>query len=265
MRIGISTASLFNRVPTENTFDTLRQMHVDTTEMFLNTYSEYEKPFVDALVPRKGTINVHSVHALTTQFEPQLFAENVRVRSDAEMLFKRVCYAGAVLGAKFYTFHGPMRLKNIVYDIDYGKFGDRMNQLSEIAQSYGLRISYENVHWTYFNNPDFFKQLKAVCPDLCATLDIKQAMQSGISAYRYLDVMADRLTTAHLCDYDAKGATRIPGQGKVNFEKLFRTLDGMDANLQLFVEVYARDYADLSQLQSSYEYLLGIWEQINNR
>ena len=89
MRVGISTASLFNRVPTESAFDVLRQMRVDTTEVFLNTFSEYEKPFADALVARKGTINVHSVHALSTQFEPQLFTTNARVQAHAENIFKK--------------------------------------------------------------------------------------------------------------------------------------------------------------------------------
>lgn len=265
MRVGISTASLFNRVPTESAFDVLRQMRVDTTEVFLNTFSEYEKPFADALVARKGTINVHSVHALSTQFEPQLFTANARVRADAENIFKKVCYAGAVLGAKYFTFHGPVRLKDKEYVFDYAKLGDRINQLSEIAQAYGLRISYENVHWTYFNNPDYFRRLKLQCPNLGATLDIKQAMQSGINVYKFLDVMADRLTTVHLCDYNAKGETRIPGQGKFNFEKLFRELDALNINVQMFVEVYTQDYRDLNELKESYDYLAKMLIHVNNR
>ena len=70
MRVGISTASFFNRVATENCFTVLEQMNVDTAQVLLNTFSEYEKPFVDALVARKGNINVYSVQALAAQFEP---------------------------------------------------------------------------------------------------------------------------------------------------------------------------------------------------
>lgn len=265
MRVGISTASFFNRIPTESTFDVLRQMRVDTTEVFLNTFSEYEKPFADALVARKGTINVHSVHALGTQYEPQLFNANARVRADAENIFKKVCYAGAVLGAKYMTFHGPVRLKDKEYVFDFVKIGDRINQLCEIAQTYGIRLSYENVHWTYFNTPDYFRRLKKQCPTLGATLDVKQAMQSGINAYKFLEVMADRLTTIHLCDYNTKGETKLPGQGKFNFEKLFRALDTLNINVQMFIEVYTKDYRELNELKESYDFLSKMLIKVNNR
>lgn len=254
MRVGISTASFFNRVATESCFDLLRQMRVDTTEVFLNTYSEYEKPFVDALVPRRGNIYVHSIHALGTQFEPQLFNANPRVRADAELIFRKVCYAGAMLGAKFYTFHGPVRLKQKDYAFDFIKLGDRINQLCEIAQSYGVRLSYENVHWTYFNYPDYFRQLKKQCPSLCATLDVKQAMQSGIDVHKYLDVMEDRISTVHLCDF-YKDSTVLPGRGKFNFEKLFREFDKRNINVQMFIEVYSKDYKDINEVKDSYDFI----------
>ena len=107
MKTGISTASLFTKVPTENCFSVLSGMGVNTTEVFLSTYSEYEKGFVDALGQRLGdTLKVHSVHALSSQFEGELFSPSNRVRDDAELLFRKICYAGNVLGAKYYTFHG---------------------------------------------------------------------------------------------------------------------------------------------------------------
>ncbi len=254
MRVGISTASFFNRVATENCFNILKQMQVDTCEVLLNTFSEYEKPFVDALVSRKGDIYVHSVQALAAQFEPQLFNTNPRVRADAELIFRKVCYAGAMLGAKFYTFHGPSRLKRRNYAFDFIKVGDRINALCEIAQSYGLRLSYENVHWTYFNYPDYFRQLKKQCPSLCGTLNVTQAIRSGYDVYKYLDVMEDRVSTVHLCDY-YKDDTLLPGKGKFNFEKLFKELDKRNINAHLFIEVYSKDYKDVNEIKDSYDYI----------
>ena len=56
MKLGISTASFFGREHVEATFEILRSMNVDNTEVFLNTFSEYEKAFVEALKERKGDI-----------------------------------------------------------------------------------------------------------------------------------------------------------------------------------------------------------------
>ena len=265
MKLGISTASFFNRVHTESTFDILRQMRVDTTEVFLNTFSEYEKPFIDALVQRRGTLYVHSVHCLGTQFEPQLFSANARVRNDAENIFRKVCYAGFALGAKFYTFHGPTRLKKRDYVFDYIKLGNRINQLIDIAQSYGVNLSYENVHWAYGSDPEYFKQLLKQCPRLYTTLDVKQAMQAGQHPVKFLDAMSGHISTLHLCDVDKAGDTALPGRGKMNFEKFFRELEKRNVNVPALVEVYARDYKDLNELKATYDYIADIVVKVKNK
>ena len=45
MKLGISTASFFTKVPTESCFAALREMGVDLTEVFFSSYSELEKGF----------------------------------------------------------------------------------------------------------------------------------------------------------------------------------------------------------------------------
>ena len=265
MRLGISTASFFNRVQTESTFDILRQMRVDTTEVFLNTYSEYEKPFIDALVARRGNIDVHSVHCLGTQFEPQLFSANARVRADAENIFRKVCYAGFMLGAKFYTFHGPTRMKKRDNEFDFLKLGNRINQLIDIAQSYGVNLSYENVYWTYASYPDYFKQIVRQCPRLYTTLDVKQAVLADSDPVKFLDVMGGRISTVHLCDVDKAGKTALPGRGKINFEKFFREMEKRNVNVHVLLEVYSRDYKDLNELKSSYDYIAGVINKVKNK
>lgn len=255
MKIGISTASFFNKCPTEGSFDVLRQLKCDLTEVFLNTYYEYEKPFVDAFASKKGMINVHSVHALPTQFEPELFSQNVRVRNDAELLFKKVCYAGHALGAKFYTFHGPLRLKNQVYNIDYERFGARLNQLIEIAQNYGLKLSYENVHYSYFNDPAFFKNIFKFCPKLYGTLDIKHAIIIDQNIFDFVKVMGDRISHIHVCDLLKNNDTALPGKGKINFEKLFKIFVQAGLVCPILMEVYSSDYSDLKEIKDSYQFL----------
>ena len=255
MKLGISTASFFNRIPTESAFDVLRQMKVDVTEVFLNSYYEYDKQFVDALVPRRGNISVHSVHSLSTQFEPQLFSDNPRVLADAENMFRKVCYAAYVLGAKFYTFHGPTRLKKHDNDFDYAKLAVKINRITDIAQSMGVNVSYENVHWTYSSFPEYFKQILKLCPQLYATLDFKQAIQGGEDPYKFMDAMNGRISTVHLCDVDKEGKTALPGNGKLNLEKIFRELDRREINAPVLIEVYSGDYKDLNELEYNYNYV----------
>jgi sugar phosphate isomerase/epimerase len=258
MRLGISTASFFNRVPTESVFDVLRQMRIDTAEVFLNTFSEYEKPYVEALVPRKSGVAIHSVHALGTQFEPELFNANARVRADAEQIFRKVCYAGFVLGAKYYTFHGPVRLKKLEYKFDYPKLCDRVNRLAEIAQGFGVRLSYENVHWTYASEPEYIREILERCPAVCATLDVKQALQGGGDPLKFLDVMGERLSTIHLCDVNRDNTPAMPGKGRFNFEKFFAELNRRRLHVNMLLEVYPRDYKDLTDLKACYDYLAGL-------
>ena len=111
MKIGISTASLFLRLNNEDALPLLRKWHVPCAEVFLTSFSEYDPRFASALAAAKGDVNVHSVHVLNTQFEPQLYAEHPRVREDAFGWLKKAMKSAQNLGARNYTFHGIARIK----------------------------------------------------------------------------------------------------------------------------------------------------------
>ena len=78
MKIGISTSTFFNTVPTDGVFDILRKLRSNTCELCLNTFSDYEKIYVDTLAQFRAGIDVVAVSPLSTQFEPQLFAPNAK-------------------------------------------------------------------------------------------------------------------------------------------------------------------------------------------
>lgn len=255
MKLGISTACFYNKEHIEATFEVLRKLNVDTTEVFLNTFSEYEKPFVDALVERADRINVHSLHAHGTCFEPELFADYERVRNEAEITFRKVCSAGNALGAKYYTFHGPFLKANRPNNIDFAKFCARLNQLCNIAENYGISVAYENVNWAYGYNPEFFKTVFAQCPKLKATLDVKQALFADYDPLKFLDIMKERLVTVHLCDVDNKGKACMPGKGKYNFDKLLKELSETNPDVAVFLEVYSTCYRDYDELGANFDEL----------
>ena len=255
---GVSTSSLFLREMNEDALTVLNALGVRSTEIFLTTFSEYTEEFARLLLSRRGELKVNSVHLLNTQFEPQLFNASARVRADAEAIFRKVLEAGRILGAKYYTFHGAMRLKTVRYEYDFDRIAATVNRLADIAAEYGLTLSYENVHWCWFSYPGYFAELKKRSP-VCATLDVKQAVQSGESAYDYLDVVADRLTTVHLCDCVGV-ETALPGRGEFDFARFIAALKKKGVTAPLILEAYSKDYADTEELISAYEYIKGLAE-----
>lgn len=257
MKIGISTASFFSKEATENTFEVMKDLRIDICEVFLTTFREYKKSFAELLQERKQGIEVYSIHTLNVQFEPELFNPVARTREDSEYFYKEAATAAGILGAKYYTFHGLTRMKRTPYTIDYQRIGKRMDELDKmLIQTSGgsCRLAYENVHWTFFNSPDYFNELKKFT-NVRACLDIKQAMQSKYDIYDYIDAMGDRLVNVHLCDFDENGKLHTPGKGSFDFTKLFRTLIDKGYAGPLIMELYAGNYQNYADIKEGRDYL----------
>ena len=106
MLVGISTATYFTKLVTENSFSVICRNGGKIAEVFLTTYSEFEEDFGHLLNEVKGDTEIYSIHSLSTAFEPQLFNKAERTRKDAEKFFRKVLRVGQIIGAKCYTFHG---------------------------------------------------------------------------------------------------------------------------------------------------------------
>lgn len=257
MEIGLSTASLFSRELTENTFRILNSLKIPLCEVFLSTLSEYEPEFIKILCENKKDVKIYSIHTLTQQYEPELFNIMPRTRHDCEKIFLKTCVAAKRLGAKYYVFHGPAKFKKIPYVFNYPELGKRIEELRAIMKNVTdgqTEICYENVHWAYFNEPEYFNQLKPYT-EVKACLDIKQAKLSGYSAWEYISVMGNRLTNIHLCDYNEQGKTTLPGKGIFNFEQLFSALIENHYSGAAMIEVYASDYNGYDEIARCYDYL----------
>ena len=262
MKIGLSTATFFGKEVTEDTFKLIQGMDISVCEVFMTTFSEYQPDFANLINSRKNNLEIYSVHSLTTHFEPMLFNMAERTRNDAFSILNMFLSNAKAIGAKSYTFHGPTMLRKIPYNINFDDFGEKVNNLAQLVEGFGLNLSYENVHWAYFNAPSFFVELKKRCPDIFCTLDIKQAMQSGLTYSDFLPVMADRLNNVHISDFDEGGNICVPGKGIVDFERLFKALKdfGYDGNMML--ELYSKNYNNYDELHRSLEYLQNILSKI---
>lgn len=262
MQTGISTASLFGRKVTEDALEFLSKNNVPVAEVFLESYCEYNQAFGKLLKQRQGDINVHSVHVLTTQFEPQLYSVNERAKKDSFELLDGAMSAGEQINAKYYTFHGGARFKKTPLILDMDRVGKITQQIIDCAKSHNITLAYENVHWGYYNYAGFFSELRRRTEGLKATLDIKQARQSGVHYGDYIKDMSSDIVTVHLSDVGEDGKMCLPGSGKTDFVDIFNRLRDVGFDGALILEVYKSDFETYEQLFESVEYIKNLSEKI---
>ena len=255
MKFGISTASLFLRKPTEEALKFLAENNVESCEVFFSTYCEYEKEFAQSLLSVKKNINVNSMHVLNTQYEPQLYNLNPRAKADAFKMLEKTTTAGEIIGAKYYTFHGMARYKVTPIKMDYDRIGSVTQEVIEVCKKHGITLSYENVHWSYYNYIGFFTEIKKRCPELKGVLDIKQAWQNKIHYGEFIKEMNSDIVTVHVSDVDENGKIVLPGKGNFNFNEMFLRLKDVGFNGTVLIEVYKDSYQNESELFESLNFL----------
>ena len=262
MYTGISTACFYNKMLNEDALLQIAAMGVNKTEIFFSTMMEYKNDYVLKL---KGILDgegleMVSVHALPTQFEPQLFSSHPRQVEEATRLFREVLTAAYTLGAKIYVFHGPYHFQVACgLNLDMEAIGEVVTRLAGIAGEYGVTLSYENVHWCWYMKPSFASELLAHTDsdNLQFTLDVKQAAQSGCCASEYIDAARGRLNHVHVCDYRVDEQKHImpslPFSGEADWETLRTKLNAAGYDGCIMMEVYADNYRSFEQLKENYD------------
>lgn len=262
MIVGISTACFFPDIYTEQAVVEIGKMHISDVEVFFSSLSEYRIPFVKEVKKRADDngIDIYSIHALSLQFEPQLFSKHARARQDSMDIYKQVLEAGAVLGAKVYVFHGPAHVKfSRTLLLNYEYIGQHVTMLADMAQQYGIKLAWETVHWCWYRSPEFPIMLSPYLgtDNLYYTLDIKQAAQSGHNPIDYIANMSDRLVNVHLCDYQYdqnRGIIpKLPFAGEMDFDALKQALGETGYSGAVMLEVYRSNYSDTDELENNYQ------------
>ena len=254
MKIGISTASMYGKMYTEDALEFYAKNNVECAEVFLATFSEYTEQFGKTLLSKKGNTEVYSIHTLNSQFEGQLFSHSQRQYKDAVEVFRSALNVGKMLDAKVYVMHGPQQMKYTKYVTNYEFFGKRTAELYRIAKEYGITLTWENVHWAHYNHPQFMKNLMPFCDeDVGCTLDIKQAAQSDCTVDKYILDMGDRIKNIHVLDMAEDGKLVLPGQGYFDYKSLAEKIPYY--NGPVMIEVYDGSFTEPMQLIESYNWL----------
>lgn len=258
MEIGLSTASYFQKMQIEDAIPDIGAHGVPVCEVFLNTFCEYEPPFVELLAERLNAANVKvfSVHPMSMQFEPQLFSIHPRQREDALTIYERVLSAGKRLGARYYVMHGPARLFGGVKNIELARIAPIFVDLADRAAKYGIQLTLENVSWCVFNEPEFGARLQAMTRgEIKHTLDVKQAVRSGFDPMDFIRAVGEHIVNVHLCDATRlpSGGVRydMPGFGEYDFVAMLNLLGEKGYNGPAFIEVYSDMYAEIPILYES--------------
>ncbi len=262
MQLGISTASLFGRFHTEQALEFLSKNGVSCAEIFLESYCEYDPCFAQELLKANHGTKIHSVHTLTTQFEPQLYSVNDRAQRDSFALLDKAMSLAEKVGADYYTFHGGARFKKTPFAIDFDRVGDITQKIIDVCLAHKVRLAYENVHWGYYNYIGFFSELKKRTTGLKATLDVKQARQSDLTYKDFISEMKGDIATVHVSDYTENGKMCMPGVGKTDFYDLFSRLRDVGFDGAIILEVYKNDYKDYPELFASLDYLKNLAKKI---
>lgn len=259
MKTGISTASLYGKMYTEDALDFFNKNGIVNCEVFLSSYSEYEEGFGKILKEKQGNVNVHSIHTLNSQFEGQLFSKSLRQYEDAKKIFTSCIKIGQRLGAKIYVLHGPQQMKYTKYVTNYQFFGERTSELAQIAKKHDMLLTWENVHWTHYNHPDFMKNLRPFLKEeIGCTLDIKQAKQSDTPVDKYIIDMQGKIKNVHIVDFDETGNMVLPTFGYYDYKSLFNKLNNID--IPVMIEVYDGCFKHPDELLQSYHKFKELYE-----
>ncbi len=262
MKTGISTASLFTRYKTEDAIKFLSNNKIECAEIFLESFCEYNKKFGKLIAKNKGDVDIHSVHVLTTQYEPQLYSVNERAQEDSFIFLNGAMDSAKEFGAKYYTFHGTARYKVTGINIDYDRIGNITQRIIDVCKKRNITLCYENVHWCYYNYVGFFTEIKKRTSGLKGTLDIKQARQANVSYSEFIKEMGSDIVTVHLSDVDGNGKMCLPGKGVTDFYDLFSRLRDVGFDGAMLIEAYTNDYKDTFELFDSLDFIKNVQQKV---
>lgn len=255
MKIGISLACFYPMHP-EDTVERVSKLGFDTAELFINTFSELDDGYIDAFkkLCDNNNINIYSIHPFTSALENYLFFSPYDRRiEDAKYLYERYCLVAKKLGAKVINIHGDRGIG--LKDID--SYAKALDPLIELGVKYGVHLSQENVFFNSVNHPEFIYKLRKKMGEgsLKFTFDIKQANKGGSDPYEVCEAMGSDVINFHINDYDDEHICMLPGQGRVNHQKLMKILVSNGYKGPALIEVYSSNFQNESEIYDSKLYL----------
>ncbi len=253
MNVGMSLACLYPMEP-ENVIPCAREIGVNVCEIFLNTVSELEEPYLQMLrdeCDRHG-LKVHSIHPFTSSMENYIFFSPYPRRiEDAMAFYRRYATAAKILGAGVVNIHGDRGLGIA----DFDSYVECLGPLRHLQNETGICFSLENVYYNSVNHPEFTVRLRQRVGDVRFTFDIKQAAKGSQDPYAVAEAMGEAVVNFHVNDYDGDHICLLPGCGVVDHKRIFDILAANHYVGPALIEVYRKNFSRLQEVLDSKKYL----------
>jgi len=254
MSIGVST-SCYYPLETELAFKKIAALNVKTCEIFFNSFSELEGPFLKEICRIRDAcgMRIPSVHPFFSFGEPYLlFSEYERRFYDSLEFYKKYFEAANILGAKILAMHGG-KASNYVSD---ELFFERFAKLAETGREQGIIVAQENVLNYRSQSPNLlFEMKKYIGDDFKIILDIKQAARAGYSAFEFIEIMAGSIAHIHISDCCDEQDCMPPGEGNFDFVRLLAEMKALKYQGDYIIELYRHNFGDDSQIVKSMQYM----------
>lgn len=247
MSIGVST-SCFYPLETELALKKVASLGVKTCEIFFNTWSEIEPPFLKELcqIIDANGLRIPSVHPFFSFGEPYLlFSEYERRFTDTLGLFGKYFNAMNLLGAEILVMHGCKLQGGIPNELYFERFA----KLAEKGREQGVVVAQENVVHYRSESPAFLAKMKAaIGPAFKTVLDIKQARRAGFSADEFVSALGESIAHIHISDLSETQDCLPPGEGSFDFGRFISRVSESGYTGDYIIELYRNNFRDESQL-----------------
>ncbi len=247
MGIGVST-SCYYPLETELALQKVALLGAKTCEIFINTWSELERPFLDEICRIKDAngIRIPSLHPFLSFGEPYLlFSEYERRFTDTLDFFNKYFDAANILGAKILVMHGSKPLSAVSDELYFERFA----KLMENGRKHGITVAQENVVHYRSESSAFLTAMKDyIGSTFKIVLDLKQAGRAGYSAFDFVAGLEAHIAHIHISDFDDMHDCLPPGEGKFDYVRLFSVMSAAGYTGDYIIEIYRHNFADESQL-----------------
>lgn len=248
---------------TEKALEAELKLGFKSFEIFVNSFSEIEKPFmckVKELMEKSGGEMI-SLHPFLSGDEPfLLFSNYYRRFEDTLKIYDKFFSCAAFLGAKYVILHGA-RIAGM-YQISDDEYFERFAVLANRAHTFGVTLLQENVNAFRSQSVDFIKKMRATLGDLARfNLDIKQTVRAGESVEDMCLAMGGGISNIHINDHSESSDCLLPGEGSMDYAGFFELLRRIGYNGACLIEVYSKNYERMEQLVMAHDYLKSIYEK----
>ena len=256
MNIGISTGCLYPML-TEDCLQVLCELGFRSFEIFFNTFSELETPYLDKLLAMLNPCGakVKSIHPFTSGFESFLLFSNYERRFwDGVRMYEMYFRTANYIGAEKVVLHGlNTTYTSSMTDSEYFR---RFRILQETAARYNVQLLQENVNLFCSNSIPFIEKMIAEIPRSAGFVcDVKQAKRGGMQPTDMVRAMGNYLKHIHINDFSADNQCVLPGKGCFDFQEFFDAVKRTGFDGDVMIEVYRSSFDKIQELIHAQQFL----------